>query len=35
MFEPIIAGIIIIAVGCPLVHLYSKWKKEMEEDSEW
>ena len=28
----IIAGLIVLAVGIPLVNILSKWKKEMEEE---
>lgn len=32
ILKAIIAGVIILAVGIPSVIVFSKWKKEMEED---
>ena len=32
ILKAIIAGLIVLAVGIPSVIVFSKWKKEMEED---
>lgn len=32
LIQIIIAGIIVTAIGTPLVYVFSKWRKEMEED---
>ena len=32
LIQIIIAGIIVLAIGTPLVIVFDKWKKEMEED---
>lgn len=32
MIEVIIAGIIVLIIGIPLVIKFDKWKKEMEDD---
>ena len=32
LIQIIIAGIIVLAIGTPLVNAFSKWKKEMDDD---
>ena len=34
MFEILIAGIVVLVVGLPIVCTFDKWKKEMEQEEQ-
>lgn len=34
MLEIILAGIIVLVIGTPIVNTFNKWKKEMDEEDE-